>query len=88
MAGFSDFLLRCWVILSRVKAGPSAIWLFDFFDMHSLRCFRFRRGYSRRCFLQGEVAKDRVRFVHGHSAWAPGQLHGELERNQVGLVAA
>lgn len=33
--------------------------------------------------FQGTVAKDRVRFVRGHSAWSPGQLQGELDRNQV-----
>lgn len=32
---------------------------------------------------QGKVSKNRVRFVHGHSAWAPGQLHDELDHNQV-----
>ncbi|CAM9372613.1 unnamed protein product [Ascophyllum nodosum] len=37
---------------------------------------------------QGTVAKDRVRFVHGHSAWAPGQLQRELNRNQWFVAAA
>lgn len=32
---------------------------------------------------QGKVAKDRVRFIHGHSAWATGQLQNELKLNQV-----
>ncbi|CAN0153906.1 unnamed protein product [Scytosiphon promiscuus] len=35
---------------------------------------------------QGKVSKDRVRFVHGHSAWAPGQLHDELDHNQVSFA--
>lgn len=29
------------------------------------------------------MPKDRVRFVHGHAAWSPGQLQGELDHNQV-----
>ncbi len=35
---------------------------------------------------QGRVSKDHVRFVHGHSAWSPGQLQEELDHNQVRLV--
>lgn len=37
---------------------------------------------------QGTVDKDRVRFVRGHSAWSPGQLQGELDRNQWFVAAA
>ncbi|CAM9886808.1 unnamed protein product [Ectocarpus sp. 12 AP-2014] len=37
---------------------------------------------------QGRVSKDRVRFVHGHSAWSPGQLQGELDHNQWFVAAA
>lgn len=49
------------------------------------------KGYSlrhdyRRAILggsQGLVVKDRVRFIHGHSAWTPGQLQRELDDNMV-----